>query len=370
MPKQDSTGADVSADEDTHPEAESIDPRLVIVSESPLNAELPLALQQGVITPTSLFFCRNRFERPVVELGQWRLQVDGAMDEPFALRYEELIAMPSRTVVVTLECAGNGRSAFSPAAEGEPWGYGAVSTAEWTGIPLVSLLERAELGSDVCEILAVGADAGTIEGRGPTGFERSLPLEKALDPDTLVAYVMNGEPLTPGHGFPARLLVPGWYGIASVKWLSRISALTEPFAGYFQRERYVLLDEDGSESLPVTAVAPRSLIVSPQSGEEVPAGHVPVAGVAWSGLAPVDLVEVSADDGETWRPAQWTSEPEPHAWRTWELWWEATPGDHELQSRVTDAASNTQAAVAAWNRLGYMNNAIQRVSVRCVQRRD
>jgi DMSO/TMAO reductase YedYZ molybdopterin-dependent catalytic subunit len=187
----------------------------------------------------------------------------------------------------------------------------------------------------------------------------------ALHPDTLVAYAMNGEPLPRRHGYPARLVVPGWYGVASVKWLTTVTALDRPFTGYFQTRRYIVPSDDGSAPRPLTRVAPRSLIVAPEDGSTVRPGRRGVRGLAWSGHGPVELVEVSTDGGQSWRPAQWTGTLEPHAWRIWEFPWDAEPGEYVLQSRATDAAGNTQPVTAEWNRLGYANNAIHSVRVTC-----
>lgn len=341
---------------------------LVVVTSDPLNAETRLDAQQGVLTPNPAFYVRDHFAMPRIDPATWRLTLDGEVARPLALTYDELRALPSRTHLVTLECAGNGRRAMNPPAEGEPFGYGVASTAEWTGVPLRTVLEAADLRPNALEVLFSGADGGpNAEAGGATmAFERSLPVERALHPDTLLAYAMNGEELPAAHGFPLRVLVPGWYGVAAVKWLVRITALATPFAGFFQRDRYVMVHTVRGETTatPLTTIPPRSLLVAPSDGATLARGEQRLRGLAWSGEAPVERVEISVDDGRTWQAAEWTSEPARYAWRTWDYRWEATsPGPATLRSRVFDAAGHTQPASAEWNRLGYANNAIQVVRV-------
>ena len=337
-----------------------------VVTEQPANAETPLQLQRGVITPNELFFMRNRFSFPQIDTSTWRLEIGGEVERTVSLTYRELLSMPSRSLTVTLECAGNGRTGMNPPAEGEPWQYGAASTAEWTGVPLAFVLEGVGLSEGVTEIVAEGHDGGHVsDARGEEPFARSLPVPKAFHPDTLLAYAMNGEPLPDEHGAPVRLIVPGWYGMASVKWLKRIHAIRGHFDGYFQVDRYVFVEPgDGGLHRPVTEIAVRSIITTPHDGATAHLGNHLVRGLAWSGAAPVESVEVSVDGGQTWQPALWTSEPSRYAWRAWEFRWDATtPGPVILASRDRDAAGNTQPETITWNELGYGNNAIQRVAV-------
>jgi DMSO/TMAO reductase YedYZ molybdopterin-dependent catalytic subunit len=255
---------------------------------------------------------------------------------------------------------------MDPTPEGEPWEYGAVSTAEWTGVPLQLLLETAGLGPGVTEIVAQGHDGGHVsDARGDEPFARSLPLEKAFHPDTILAYTMNGEPLPVSHGFPVRLLVPGWYGMASVKWLSSLRAIGGSFDGFFQVDRYIMREPGAAAPpRPVTQIGVRSIITTPRNGATAGVGTHLVRGYAWSGAAPVTGIEVSTDGGATWEPARWTSGEARYAWRSWELRWEAAAaGPVIIQSRATDAAGNRQPDAAAWNDLGYCNNAIQSIHV-------
>jgi DMSO/TMAO reductase YedYZ molybdopterin-dependent catalytic subunit len=335
----------------------------VIVRREPYNAEAPLAALGEVPTPVGTFYVRCNFSMPRVDVRRWRLSVDGALERPLGLSLADLRALPARTLAATLECAGNGRTGFAPLPKGEPWELGAVSTGVWRGAPLREVLAPAGLDSGAVEVLFEGADHGAIESGDDVRFARSLPRDKALHPDTLLAYEMNGEPLPAQHGGPVRLLVPGWYGMASVKWLARVTALAEPFRGHFQAERYVLDLPGALEKAPLREMRPRSLITGPAGGVLSPGVHK-VRGVAWSGVAPVSRVEVSVEGGGEWLPALFLDEAQPYTWRRWELEWQVRrPGRHVLRSRAIDAEGNIQPEAAPWNRLGYANNAVQSVVV-------
>jgi DMSO/TMAO reductase YedYZ molybdopterin-dependent catalytic subunit len=278
------------------------------------------------------------------------------------LTLDDLLALPSRTLTVTMECAGNDRTGFTPLPSGEPWGSGAVSTGVWRGVSLAALLERAGLREDVVEILFAGAD--TPPGDAPP-FVRSLPRAQALDPDVLLAYALNGNIISAAHGGPVRLLVPAWYGVASVKWLVQIEALTEPFTGYFQAARYIMDVPGAATQPPLQAMAVKSLITSPRAGASLSPGAQRIQGVAWSGAGAITAVAVSTDGGATWQPAEVAASTGPYAWQPWTFAWTPPgPGSYLLCARATDAAGQTQPVVAPWNRLGYVNNAIQTVGVR------
>lgn len=329
-----------------------------MVRAEPLNAETaPRALDEA-ITPARAHFVRSNFTVPRIDPAEHRLRLEGAVREPVELGLADLAELPFRRVAATLECAGNGRVAMEPLPRGEPWNGGAVGTAIWGGTPLVAVLERAGLRDGAVEILAEGADRGEKEGKGEISFARSLPREKALDPDTLLAREMNGASILPEHGGPLRLVVPGWYGMASVKWVTRIEALTAPFRGYFQGDRYVYEYRDGAE--PVREMRVRSLITAPAAGESVPRGRVRVAGWAWSGTGAIRRVEVAVGGGDEWRPARIQPADSPYGWARWEYEWEAgEAGRHALRSRAADAAGNVQPDVARWNVHGYGNNAVR-----------
>lgn len=338
-------------------EASSRDPGLLVLSAEPLNAETRLSAQRGLLTPASRFYIRCHFALP---RPPSRLVVDGAVAQPLSLSLDEIRALPRRDLVVTLECAGNGRAFLEPPVEGEQWRLGAVSTAQWAGAPLQAVLERARPKRGAAEVLFRGADEGTPRDLGrKIAYERSLPLARALHEDTLLAYEMNGEPLPAEHGAPLRLVVPGWYGMASVKWLARVSVLARPFRGFYQRERYVI------GRRPLRAMEPRAIICWPQDGEVVVRGRHQVRGYAWSGAAPPLTVEVSVDAGSTWDRAEVTGQATPYAWREWQHAWEARePGGVTLAVRTWDATGATQPLVPKRNELGYANNAVQRVKVR------
>jgi DMSO/TMAO reductase YedYZ molybdopterin-dependent catalytic subunit len=274
--------------------------------------------------------------------------------------------MPSTSHVVTLECAGNGRYQLEPRVDGEQWRLGAVSTAEWTGVPLVEVLDRAGIRSDARELVFRGADRGVVDGHDPMSFERSLVVDTARESEAILAYAMNGEALPVQHGYPVRLVVPGWYGVASVKWLVAIDAVGEPFEGYYQHEKYWYEwpTEDGTVREPVTRQRVRALITEPADGGAVPAGEIVVRGVAWSGDAPLARVDVRVDDGE-WRTARIVGDRHRHGWQWWELGLHVGgPGATTIRARATDQAGNVQPERPQWNALGYGNNAIQRVTVR------
>ena len=338
---------------------------VVIVKPSPLNAETPAHALAAEITPTAHVYVRSNFPTPPVHAGSHRITVVGAVRAPLVVTMDGLRALPSRTVVATMECAGNDRSFMRPLPPGELWQSGAVSTARWSGVPLSLVLERAGINSDAVEILVEGTDAGPrddAEQPGPVAFARALPLADAVHPDTLLALMMNDEPLRPEHGAPVRLVAPGWYGMASVKWVARIEARTTPFGGYFQTRRYVYDDGDGVTA--VTRARVKSLIVSPVTGAQIPRAPARVWGWAWSGAGAITRVEVAVDGGDTWRDARVHAPASPHAWTRWEIDWEPRErGRYALRSRATDAAGAVQPDAVRANRLGYGNNAVQAVIV-------
>jgi DMSO/TMAO reductase YedYZ molybdopterin-dependent catalytic subunit len=328
-----------------------------VLTSRPLNAEVDLPAQVGVITPNTSFYVRNHFDIPELDPRNWRLSIGGRVDRPLSLSLPELRRLPSRSLVVTLECAGNGRALVDPPVDGEQWHLGAVSTAEWTGVPLAVVLDRAGLGHNAREVVFRGADRGTPRGQPDAlRFERSLPLDVARNPDVLLAYAMNGEPLPAEHGFPLRLVVPGWYGMASVKWLSAIDVTDRPFAGFFQVDRYVVENE------PLSQMRVRALITEPADGATVPRGDLLIRGLAWSGRASVTRVDVAI--GDKWTEARLPDDPIRHAWRRWELTTRVDDvGAVVLRARATDASGDTQPERPVWNRLGYRNNVVQAVRV-------
>jgi sulfane dehydrogenase subunit SoxC len=332
------------------------------------NHGLPLEALRHPLTPVGLHYLLIHYDIPVADPATWRLEIGGAVERPLSLSLDELRARPAVTVPVTLECAGNGRALLSPRPLSQPWLTEAVGTAEWTGVPLATLLAEAGLLEDAVEVLFTGLDRG-IEGGIEQDYERSLPREEALGPDALLAYAMNGAPLPAQHGFPLRLVIAGWYGMAHVKWLGSITALTQPFDGFQQTVGYRLYSADGEPGAPVTRMLPRSLTVPPGIPDFftrqrlVDAGPCRLQGRAWSGWGQITRVEVSIDDGETWADARLDPPLGERAWRGWQFTWNAEPGTHVVSSRATDSAGNTQPTDSRWNLKGYANNEVDRIAV-------
>ncbi len=291
------------------------------------------------------------------------------MGRDLSLSLDELRSRPAVTIPVTLECAGNGRAQLSPRPLSQPWLLEAVGTAEWTGTPLKGLLDEAGVSDGAAEVLFRGLDRG-VEGGEEQQFERSLALAEASRDEVLLAYAMNGQPLPPQHGFPLRLIVPGWYGMTSVKWLERITVLDKPFEGYQQARGYRLRQTPEEQGEPVSWMLPRSLMIPPGIPDfatrerRLEPGPCTVRGRAWSGLGSVQRVEVSADGGTNWGDARLGLQASEWAWRSWEWAWEPRrSGVHELCCRATDSAGNCQPLEARWNLGGYANNEVQRVAV-------
>jgi DMSO/TMAO reductase YedYZ molybdopterin-dependent catalytic subunit len=341
---------------------------LVLRSADPLNCETPIAaLMGGTVMPTAHFYVRNHFPVPDLDGARWRLKVGGLVQRPLRLGLRDLVNMPAHVQTVTLECAGNGRAFLAPRVGGEQWALGAVSTAEWMGVPLAEVLDRAGVKSGAREVVFRAADrAPDKRSRGASRFERSLTLDEVRKSEAMLAYAMNGQPLPNHHGYPLRLIVPGWYGVAAVKWLTEIEVIGHPFSGYFQTEKYVYeWERDGRiEREPVRQMRVRSLITEPGADDVVDVGDLAVRGLAWSGVAPISRVEVSVN-GEAWQPARLFGQPSTYGWQRWELLTLVSrPGRIALRARATDHAGRTQPEEQEWNRLGYGNNAIQEVALR------
>jgi sulfane dehydrogenase subunit SoxC len=333
------------------------------------NHGLPLEALAYDLTPAGLHYLLVHYDIPVVDPADWRLTVGGQTSRELTLSLEELRSRDSSTLAVTMECAGNGRARLSPRPLSQPWLLEAVGTAEWTGVPLRHLLDEAGFDPDAVEVSFRGLDRG-IEGGEEQRFERSLPLPEALGEEVLLAYAMNGEPLPPQHGFPLRLVVPGWYGMTNVKWLERIEVRARPFEGYQQARGYRLRQAPDEPGKPLSRMLPRSLMIPPGVPDfatrerTLALGPVAVRGRAWSGLGPIERVEVSADGGASWDDARLGPEPSRWAWRAWEWRWSPErPGAYELCCRASDGAGNVQPLEAPWNLGGYANNEVQRVPV-------
>jgi DMSO/TMAO reductase YedYZ molybdopterin-dependent catalytic subunit len=333
------------------------------------NHGMPLEALRYPVTPVGLHYLLTHYDIPSVDVARWRLRIGGLVRSKLALSLDDIRARPFVRTRVTMECAGNGRALLGPRPVSQPWLVEAVGTAEWGGTALRPLLEEAGVDDAAVEVLFTGLDRG-VEGEVEQSFERSLPLGEALRNELLLAYELNGQALPPQHGFPLRLVVPGWYGMASVKWLERITVLDRPFDGYQQRRSYRVRQEEDEEGEPLTRIFPRALMVPPGVPEFltrerlVKPGTCRLEGRAWSGWGPVARVQVSTDGGAGWDDAEVDAHPTPWSWTAWRYFWKPKEaGRYELMCRASDAAGNEQPVDPPWNLGGYVNNAVQRVAV-------
>ncbi len=344
--------------------------RLIVHSNRPVDRETPASLLTSWITPNDRFYVRSHFYTPEVRDTAWRLNVDGDVERPLQLTLSELEAMPSTTAVVTLECAGNGRGLFEPPVAGIQWKKGAVGTARWRGVRLAEVLRRAGLRATAQHVWFDGADVGV--GRAPD-FVRNLPIAKALHPDTLLAWEMNGEPLPIEHGFPLRAIVPGWEGAYSVKWLTHIQASDREHDGFFVQSAYRYPKRPvapggtvaAADTAPMVGLPVKSILTSPGEAA-VATGLIPISGFAWVGDGEIARVDVSTDRGQTWSKARLGTDRAPWAWRQFTYDWRVMePGTYVVMSRATDTRGRSQPLIAEWNPAGYLWNAVdqQRVTV-------
>ncbi|MGE0872218.1 MAG: sulfite oxidase [Kofleriaceae bacterium] len=330
------------------------------------NKGMPLEGLRYAVTPVGMHYLLVHFDIPAIDPAAWRLCIGGHVRHPLELSLEQLRARPRVTTPVTLECAGNGRARLHPRPISQPWLTEAVGTAEWTGTPLAGLLDDAGLDPAAVELVFTGADHGIEKGH-EHDYARSLRIADATRPEVLLAYEMNGRALEPQHGFPVRLLVPGWYGMTHVKWLVRIDAVAHAFDGYQQTVAYWYKSSHDDPGTPVTRIRPRALMIPPGFPDfltrhrTVERGTIELRGRSWSGHAPISQVEVGIDGA--WSTAELEPGTGPFAWRGWSFSWQATPGDHVLQCRATDAARNTQPTDEPWNVQGMGNNLVQSVNV-------
>jgi len=335
-----------------------------------VDLETPVEYFHTWLTPASHFFVRNHMYEPVeLDPQTWRLSVAGEVEKPLTLSLAELSKLETHHIVNTLECAGNGRGLFRPQVPGIQWGKGAVSTARFSGPRLRDVLQRAGVKSTGKHVMFRGLDE--VPGKVPP-FIRSIPIEKALDGDTLIATHMNGAPLTKHHGFPARALVPGWIGSASCKWLTEIKVLESEFAGNFMNPGYRFPNQPGKPGEPIkpedmhvlTALNVKSVIAAPSNGASLKAGKLAVHGAAWAGEADIAKVEISTDGGASWSAAKLGHDQARYAWRLWSYEWKATKtGDYTIWSRATDSQGRVQPAEGVWNPSGYLYNAYDQVKI-------
>jgi DMSO/TMAO reductase YedYZ molybdopterin-dependent catalytic subunit len=335
-----------------------------------LDVEAPPEFLTNWITPVPHFFVRNHmFEPTTLDAAEWRLSIGGEVEKPLTLSLADLGKFESHSVINTLECAGNGRAFHNPHVPGIQWQKGAVGNARFSGPRLKDLLQRAGVKSTGKHVMFRGLDE--VPGKVPP-FIRSIPIEKATDPDTLVATEMNAMPLDKHHGFPARALVPGWIGAASCKWLTEIKVLDKEFEGNFMNPGYRFPNRpvqpggavNPDDTHPVTGLNVKSIITTPSDGASLRGRLVRLQGVAWAGEANIVKVEVSTDSGATWAPAQLGEKQSRYAWRMWGYSWRVPKaGDYTVMSRATDSQGRVQPETAAWNPSGYLYNAIDKVKI-------
>lgn len=314
---------------------------------------------RGYLVPNELFFVRNHTRTPTIEVNKWRLRIDGSgVNRPLELTYDDLLAMPAVSVIRYVECAGNGRSFFEAAhgtkAQGTQWKLGAVGVAEWTGVPLRELLERAGVKKTARDVMPEGLDDLKVR--------RPMSLDKALEEDTLVVYAMNGQPLPPDHGYPTRVLTPGWIGIANIKWVGRIQVSEEALFSQWNTDTYVMIGPDYKPSAP--AKGPILSLQSVKSALELPwgggitSGRRLLRGRAWSPNGKIDRVEYSFDQGKSWQRARLREPNVSRAWVRWDAEWDARPGQHLIRVRATDETGNAQPERVPFNEQGYLYNAV------------
>ncbi|WP_020387067.1 sulfite oxidase [Kribbella catacumbae] len=332
------------------------------------NHGIPLEALRYELTPPGLHYVLVHYDIPATNAATWQLTIDGCVEQPLSFGLTELRAMGRQTVRVTLECAGNGRAGLQPRPISQPWLMEAVGTAEWTGVPLAGLIRAAGIRKDAIDVVFTGADHGFERGV-EQDYQRGLSITEAMESDAIVAWEMNGAPLPPQHGYPLRLVMPGWYGMASVKWLRSIELIDHEFTGYQNAVAYRIRQEPNEVGVGVTRIEPRALLIPPGHPDFmsrhrfVTAGPVVLQGRAWSGWAPIERVEVSVDAGVSWQDAKLDAESNDLSWRGFSFDWDAVPGEHVLTVRAHDRSGRVQPIEAPWNRGGFANNSAQRITV-------
>lgn len=346
-------------------------PGLIVRVRQPQNLEFPVSELKDAIVPNEQFYVRNHFPVPELDVKKWKLKIEGAVSKPLELSIDELAKLPASKLTATIECAGNGRVHLTPSVPGAQWGQGAVGNAVWEGVSLAEILDRVGVNEAAVDVILEGADEGAIntdpKSPGPIHFARSIPMAKAKSDQVVLAYKMNGETLPLSHGFPLRAVVGGWYGMASVKWLTRIIVSEKPFGGFFQTLDYSYFERRAGEPtlVPITTIQPKAILARPTLSELIPAGKpYRLFGAAWAGEHAVKKVDVSIDGGKTWAAAKLLGESKPIQWVLWEYAWEnPVRGEASIVVKATDDKDRTQPATRDADRRTYMINHLVPVAV-------
>ncbi|WHY85407.1 sulfite oxidase [Neobacillus novalis] len=343
-------------------------PYLISKTLVPENQETPIHFYNGDIVTEKLFYRRNHFSYPHFASSFYLLPIEGLVHTPKVFSLQEIYSLPSKTMKVVLECSGDKRKLFKPKVFGEQWGKGALSQGIWKGVTLSTLLQYTGLLDSAKEIVFEGYDNGIRPDSNQLfNFSRSLPIEKAIDPETIIAYEYNNHPIPFKHGFPLRLIVPGWYAMASVKWIKKIIVIDKEFKGPFQAVDYVYYPnkENDSGKFPVTTINVNSTIQYPLNMQLLHTGVYEINGIAWSGNGKIANVEISIDGGKSWDTCHLTTSSEKHSWVRWNYKWEALKeGEYTILSKAKDSNGNIQPSEPTWNRKGYGYNAIDRIKVK------
>ncbi|PLS01883.1 sulfite oxidase [Neobacillus cucumis] len=345
-----------------------VKPYLITKSLNPENQETPIHFLNGDLVDEKLFYRRNHFSYPNFSSSFYFLPIVGLVHTPRTFSIQDLYSLPSRSIKMVLECSGDKRGLFEPKLFGEQWEKGAISQGIWKGVSLRTLLEHTGLVNSAKEFVFEAYDYGERpDSDSIFNFSRSLPIEKALEPDTIIAYEYNNQPIPFKHGFPLRLIVPGWYGMASVKWLKKITVIDKEFNGPFQTIDYVYYPnkENDNGKFPVTTVHVNSTIQYPLNSQLLHKGTYMIKGIAWTGNGRISKVEISIDDGQTWETCQLASAANKYSWISWNYKWEAVKkGEYTIKSKATDSQGNVQPSEPFWNRKGYGYNAIEKINVK------
>ncbi|MDT8861954.1 sulfite oxidase [Alkalihalobacillus sp. MEB130] len=343
-------------------------PTLTTRRLQPENLETPISFLETNTMPPELFYKRNHFSYPSLTYSNYWLPINGSVVTPKVFSLEEIAKLPAKTLKVILECAGNKRSYFEPKTYGEQWEKGGISQGYWTGVPLKTFLESTGITQTAKEVLVEGYDKGKrTDMKNEYPYARSLPLDKALHPDTLIAYEYNYHPIPFEHGYPLRLIVPSWYGMASVKWIKQISVISSEFKGPYQSVDYVYYPnkENEDNAFPVTKMNVNSTIQTPLNMEELNTGSHIIKGIAWTGVGSILKVEVSLDAGQTWIETDLQSPSDNYSWTEWSYEWSTyEAGEYTIMSKATDSFGRTQPTEAFWNQKGYGYHAIDQIKVK------